>query len=278
MIPFDFDYYLPNTVEEAVELFQNLDTEGKNPLYYAGGTEIVSLCRRQLIKPAALIDIKGIEETLVLKKEGGKIIVGANLTLNTFGDQNDYPLLSRVVRSIADRTVRNRLTLGGNICGRLPYREALMPFLLNDAELSIAGPDGRRTEKLSSLFDKRLRLEKAELLLQLSIDENQVELPHWSRRREKHGPIDYPLCHLVALKTNDDQIRLSASGLCAFPFRSIDLENHLNDRSVALKKRVKEAVKILPGKIRDDDRGSAAYRKTVFEFDLEKMLSEMEGS
>ena len=68
MIPFDFDYYLPNTVEEAVELFQNLDTEGKNPLYYAGGTEIVSFCRRQLIKPAALIDIKGIEETLVLKK------------------------------------------------------------------------------------------------------------------------------------------------------------------------------------------------------------------
>ena len=38
MLPFDFDYYKPATLLEAVELYQKADIEGKKPIYISGGT------------------------------------------------------------------------------------------------------------------------------------------------------------------------------------------------------------------------------------------------
>jgi CO/xanthine dehydrogenase FAD-binding subunit len=139
----------------------------------------------------------------------------------------------------------------------------------------LAGPSGRRTEKLAAVFDKRLKLEKGELLLQLEVREEMIGLPDWTRRREKHGPVDYPLYHLVSLN-NQGKLRFSVSGLCAFPFRSEELERSLNDQDLTIKEKLKSAGDLLPGQIRDDDRGSAAYRKSLFEKDLEQLFSEME--
>jgi len=60
MIPFDFEYYLPGNAAEAVTLYSELAESGRKPLYYAGGTEVITFCRRQVIAPAALIDLKAI--------------------------------------------------------------------------------------------------------------------------------------------------------------------------------------------------------------------------
>jgi CO/xanthine dehydrogenase FAD-binding subunit len=276
MIPFDFDYFLPETAEEAVEYYLELESEQKKPLYYAGGTEIITMCRQQTIEAEALIDLKQIADTLVFQKKDGQLLVGANLVLNRIVEDNHYPLLSAVACKIADRTVRNRLTLGGNICGRLPYREALLPFLLADAELLLAGPGGMRSEKLSALFDKRLKLDKGEFLLQLRVPEEKLNLSFWTKRREKHGPVDYPLFHLAAVK-DKETLNLAVSGLCAFAFRSRELEQLLNDHDLERSSLARKAAEYLPGTIRDDDRGSAAYRRALFEQDLNLLVREMEG-
>lgn len=36
MLPFDFDYYRPKTLKEAVDLFQYLEQQGKQPFYFNG--------------------------------------------------------------------------------------------------------------------------------------------------------------------------------------------------------------------------------------------------
>ena len=41
MIPFDFDYDRPSSVQLAVHTFQSLQKQGKNPIYFGGGTEII---------------------------------------------------------------------------------------------------------------------------------------------------------------------------------------------------------------------------------------------
>jgi CO/xanthine dehydrogenase FAD-binding subunit len=274
MIPFDLEYHLPQTAEEAVSLFTMLDSEKKKPLYYAGGTEIITFCRQQKIGPGALIDLKKIPETTVFEKSNSQLVIGANLNLNRIAEDNKYPLLSVAVKQIADRTVRNRLTLGGNICGRLPYREALLPFLLADAEVVLAGPEGRRTEQVTTLFDKRLKLGKGELLVQLKVVEDKLNLPFYTRRRVKQGPVDYPLYHLAGTR-EDEELKFSVAGLCAFTFRSKDLEQVLIDQTLKLSETISGVIDKLPGAIREDERGSAAYRKALFEKDLELFLTEM---
>jgi CO/xanthine dehydrogenase FAD-binding subunit len=276
MIPFDLEYYGPESADEAVNLYREFEAEGKKPLYYAGGSEIITLCRKQVIKPGALIDLKGIAEMNILEVNGAKLYVGANVSLSVLSGQSHYPLLADVARCVADRTIRNRLTIGGNICGRLPYREAVMPFMLADADIILSGPGGKRTEPLNSLFEKRLRLNPGEILMQLSVASSELTWPAWSRRREKHGPVDYPLFHLTALRKKD-QLAIAVSGLCSFPFRSTDLEKLINNMDLNPQTRAKESLAFLPGPVRSDDLASVDYRQALWQKDLTELLERMEG-
>lgn len=278
MIPFDFEYYAPDTIEEAIELYQNLEAEDKKPLYYSGGTEIISFSRHRKIVTGALIDLKGIADTVVFAEEGEKLVVGSCVTLSALTEQERFPLLAEVVRGIADRTVRNRLTLGGNICGHLPYREAVLPFLIGDADAFIAGPSGNRTIALVDIFDKRMRLEKGELLVKLFLPAEATKAGGWHKRREKHGPVDYPLLHIAALKLkNDGKLAVAVSGLCAYPFRDRALDELINEVSLSPEDKIEKSIGLLPGEIRADDLASADYRRALWQLDLAEMLQEMEG-
>lgn len=275
MIPFDFEYYQPSSPEEAIELYTVLEADQKTPLYYSGGTEIISFGRHGKLLFGALIDIKKIEQINVFTVEDDRLLVGAGVSLSVLADQNLYPLLARVTRAVADRTLRNRLTLGGNICSRLPYREAVLPFLLAEAEALIVGPNGSRSEPLRALFDKRLRLAPGELLVQLSLSESHTRLNSRAKRREKHGPVNYPLLHTAAVFT-ESCLSFAVSGLCAFPFRSAEIEEAFNDRNLSAQDRIDKAIALLPADIRSDDMASAEYREELWRQDLAEIIEEME--
>ncbi|WP_178075210.1 FAD binding domain-containing protein, partial [Pseudomonas sp. 2995-1] len=66
MIPFDFEYYRPNSIEEAGELFEMLDKEGKEPVYFSGGTEIITLGRLNILYTNAVIVLKEIPECRIM--------------------------------------------------------------------------------------------------------------------------------------------------------------------------------------------------------------------
>ncbi|MGM0688046.1 MAG: FAD binding domain-containing protein [Bacillota bacterium] len=276
MIPFDLEYYAPESTKEAVLIYAELADSGKEPVYYAGGTEIVTFCRQQKIKPGALIDLKEIEETVTLGFDGEKLILGANTTLTSLSEQDYFPLLANVARGVADRTTRNRLTLGGNICGRLPYREAILPLLTAGAEVVLADGEGHRTEPLSELFDKRLRLEKGEILVQLVVAMQELGNNSWVRRRVRHGPVDYPLCHMVGVE-KENYIAVAVSGLCAFPFRSEEIEKVINDTDLSAQEKVEKSTALLPGAVRSDELGSDDYRLALWQKDLAEMLDYVEG-
>jgi len=276
MIPFNFDYYRPESAEEAADLYRQLAEAGKEPLYYAGGTEIVTFCRQQIIKTGALIDLKEIPETNIYEPDGDRLNLGSSVTLSALSDRDDYPLLARVARKIADRTVRNRLNLGGNICGRLPYREVILPLLLAEAEVNLNGPDGTRNVSLAELFDKRIRLKEGEILVSLSVDQDILKQEGWQKRREYHGPVGYPLTHLIGA-WKEDKLIMAVSGLCAFPFRSENLEQLINDKGLTSQEKVKQSSDLLPGPVRGDEMASKEYREAMWQKDLLQMLDEMEG-
>jgi CO/xanthine dehydrogenase FAD-binding subunit len=74
--------------------------------------------------------------------------------------------LTEVASEVTDQTARNKITIGGNICGRIIYREAVLPFLLADGQVLLAGPGGFRTMPINQIFDQTLQLEQGELLVQ----------------------------------------------------------------------------------------------------------------
>lgn len=276
MISYDFEYFRPKTYNEALNIFEVKMAEGKKPLYYGGGTEIVTFARKKAITTAAVIDIKDIEESTEFVEDENTIVYGAGLSLNEIIEKTDYKLMSDVARKIADHTVRNRLTLGGNICGRLFYKEAILPLLLADARVVIASKEGIKRLAIGEVFDKRMKLKNEEVLLQVEIHKDYCKLPYFHERKEKQGEIDYPLFHLAALKF-DGFIRFAFSGILAYPFRSARIEEILNDKSMSMEERADHVIENLPANIRDDIYASADFREYLFRNSIVNALQELEG-
>ena len=276
MIPYDLVYLRPGSAAEAVRLFERIRTEDLEPSYYAGGTETLSFIRQNRIRPEALIDIKEISECRSCGRQDGHVVLGAALNLNEVIDSEVFPLLSAACRRIADHTVRNRLTLGGNICGRLPYREAVLPLLVAEAEAEVAGPAGSRWESLKGLFDKRLQLRQGEMLLRVRVGLEATRSRAFHGRRQRGTRVDYPLVTCCLLRA-DGEFRLALTGACGYPLRDPEAERPLSDSSLDRQQKIERAAAHYAPRIRRDFRASGEYRRFLLERLLAEGLDQLTG-
>ena len=274
MIPFNFDYARPDTLEQAVTLWQHCDQKGKHAVYYAGGTQIITLCREQKIKPDLVIDIKGIKECLTFR-EDDRLVYGAALPLNNIIDKTRVTLLSQTLGKIADHTIRNRLTLGGNIMGYLPFKEAVLAFLVLDGSAEIFGPQGWRTQSLSTLFNKRVRLEKGECIVNFSLSPETIKTKTFFVRKQKDSPVDYPIL-TACFAGRTKSLTMAVSGVFAFPLRDADIDIILNQTDLSCDKRALQAVDLLDPLFKSDFRASAAYRKHLLRLAILQGIKELE--
>lgn len=270
MIGFDFEYYRPDTVEEAVELFRNLDSKGKKPIYYGGGTEFISMARMNNVYSEAVIDIKGIEECNTIRLNDKELIIGAGVTLTEIAESNHYPLLGLVAKRIADHTIQGKITLGGNMSGTIIYKETILPLMLSDAVVRISNIKGKKDIEISDFFNKEVKLPNGSLIVKVTINSKYLSLPSIHVKRTKNDKIDYPLITIVA-HVYKEKLNIAFSGLCKYPFRCSKIEDALNDDSLCMDEKISKAIQNIPGTIQTDLGGSAEFRK----FTLEKMLHEL---
>lgn len=276
MIPFDFNYYCPTTFREAVELYLILDKQQKNPVYYSGGTEIITLGRLNLLQTGAVVDIKYIPESTEMYEQDGRIVLGSGLTLSEVADANIFPLLTKTSSEVADRTARNKITLGGNICGNIYYREAVLPYLLTDSQAIIAGPNGLKQVPFHQIFKQTLRLEKGEFLIQLVTPIIDSQLPFISIKRRRQWDTGYPLVTMAAIK-KEEEMRVAFSGLSPFPYRAYRIEKELNQEQYPMETRIENAIQFLEQPILNDEQGSREYRIFVVRNLLQDMMLTWKG-
>lgn len=275
MIPFNFVYYRPDTRMEAADLSQSLHAKGKAAVYYAGGSEIISMCRVGSIQPQAVIDLKNIPECRLLSVDQANLHLGSVCTLSQISESKLFPLMRLTCGRIADHTNQCRITLGGNLSGTIIYRETSLPLLLSDANMTLYGWEGERTVPFDSVFHGRMQLNPGELIV-------QVHVPVWALsarcvhiKKTANEKIDYPLVSVAAL-WRDGKLRVACSGICSYPFRSQSMEDVLNQRATSAEDRVKQAVELLPEPPYADAEGSGDYRRFVFQNTLQTLLEEWE--
>lgn len=277
MIPYNFDYYKPSSISEAANVFTELQATHKQPLYYNGGTEIITFARMNSVQTGAVVDIKGIPECNVFQRDNKYLVIGSAVTLSKIADSGYYQLLGRVSREIADRTARNKITLGGNICGKIQYREAVLPLLISDAYIAVAGNDGIRTYKIMDIFKGSPKLDGNEFIVQILISIENVSLPFFNIKKRRNTAIGYPLISAAAVK-KDGKIRAALSGVADFPFRDMGMEEELNRLHLPPEIRAKRAIEVMPYKIKDDPFSSAEYREHLLKNALVKAIENLEDS
>ncbi|MGD2069937.1 MAG: xanthine dehydrogenase family protein subunit M [Gemmatimonadota bacterium] len=172
MIPGEFEYHAPTSVDEAVELLQTLGDDAK---VLAGGHSLVPAMRFRLALPAALVDINRIADLAYVREEEGELRIGA-MTREVDVERSDvvrsrYPLLADASLVIADPLVRNRGTVGGNLAHADPANDHPAVMLAYGATLVAQGPSGRRTIPVDDFFVGLFEsaLEPHELLVEIRI-------------------------------------------------------------------------------------------------------------
>ncbi|MBA9028975.1 FAD binding domain-containing protein [Peribacillus huizhouensis] len=277
MLPFDFEYYKPASLKEAIDLYQTAAKNRKKPMFISGGTELITLGRINLVHTEAVIDLKDIAECMVMQFEGDYLVIGSTLSLTKIEETNHFPLLTKTASEVADHTSRGKITLGGNICAQIFYRETVLPFLLADSQVVIVGPSGIKVSPINNLFHEQLQLGTGEFLIQVATAKRFVTAPFVSIKRRQQWDTGYPLITVAALKIGEE-VRVALSGLCPFPFRSKKVETLLNNREWPIEDRVNSALSELPGPILNDVEGSAEYRLFVLRNLLHDVLEVLGAS
>ena len=172
MIPSRFDYFAPETLDQAISL---LGEHGPDAKVLAGGQSLIPLMKLQLAAPGCLVDINRIPGLDEISEGDGFLRIGS-LTREADLDSSEmvragYPILCDTTAVIADPLVRNMATVGGNLAHGDPGNDHPATMLALGAQVTALGPAGERMIPVSDLFEGPLTtaLDQGEILTEIRV-------------------------------------------------------------------------------------------------------------
>jgi aerobic carbon-monoxide dehydrogenase medium subunit len=153
MIPAQFEYIRPSSLDEAVRALADGGDEAK---VIAGGQSLLPLLRLRLAYPDLLVDIGGLHELGGVTDHGDSLLIGARTThYQVVHDPliaEHCGLLAQAAATVADPAVRHRGTLGGSLAHADPAGDLPAVVLALDATLLASGPGGTREIPAAEFF------------------------------------------------------------------------------------------------------------------------------
>lgn len=263
-----FELHRPTTVEETVRLAG--DWAGKFD-YLAGGTDLLPNYKMHINLKPHVIALDAVRELAGVSLERvGAMARLADLERDA-AFLASYPSVGDAVREVATPLVRSSGTVGGNLlvetrcfffnqsffwreslgfclkadgdrCHVVPQKERcyatfsgdLAPaFLVLDAEVEVAGPDGRRRFPLADLYDergdgiRRLKIRPGELVVALHLPPKSRTLRGRYRKLRVRPSYDFPELGVAVAGSWDDRrvesLSVALGGVETYPRRFDEL-------------------------------------------------------
>lgn len=215
MIPPQFEYYAPRTVDEAVALLSRFDGEAK---VLAGGHSLIPLMKLRLAEPHVLVDINRIPDLSYIREEGNHLKIGAVTRTNDLLESSllrkSYPILTDAAQEIADPLVRNLGTVGGNVCHGDPGNDLPACMIALGAEMEVVSAGGSRTVPASSFYKETFvtAVEPTEVLVEVRIPKARPRQGNAYHKIEKRVG-DFAMAGAAANLLLDASGRIEAAGI-----------------------------------------------------------------
>ena len=234
MIPAEFDYEAPESLEEAIRM---LHENGEDAKLLAGGHSLLPLMKLRLAAPTVLIDLRRIPGLHGIQRDDGVWRVGAMTRHADLQDNDELGVVSRAASLIADQQVRNRGTIGGSLAHGDPASDLPAVMLVSDGEVTARGLSGQRTIAAADLFQDFLTtaLEHDEVI-------TEVRLPvlegygfgyqKFTRRAEDWAMVG--VCALVKKGADGscEDVRIGLTHMGTTPLRATAAEDALRGEAL----------------------------------------------
>lgn len=268
-----FDYVRAGTPDEVIGL---LKEHGEAAQLLMGGTDLFVRMRDGFIRPKIVVDVKHLPgmRDIIYDEQAG-LTIGAAATMNEVARHPDgqahYPLLAEAANSVASYQLRNRATLGGNLCNGSPAADTAPAALLLEGRIVLYGPSGEREVPANEFF-----LGPGETAMQAGELMTAVRFPvppaHSAGRylklgRNKAGDLAIAGVAVFGFPdgtTSGYRFRIGLASVAPVPLRALEAEEMLAASPPGEETFVLAAEKAMEASSPIDDvRASAAYRRAM---------------
>jgi len=149
-----FEYLSPATLPEALSLLGTYCGQAK---ILAGGTDLLVQMKSGEVKPQYVIDLKRIPKLQGLEHATGKGLTIYPLTrIADVASMDDFKGVFSVLReaalTVGSMQIRNRATIGGNVCRAAPSADMVPALLVLNSQIKITSYDQERWIPLANFF------------------------------------------------------------------------------------------------------------------------------
>jgi carbon-monoxide dehydrogenase medium subunit len=272
----EFEYLKP----ESFDQLQNLITRYENAgiKFFAGGTDlIVQLKQNANFNFKYLIDLEKLNLNYI-ECYKNYLKIGALTTLsdienNTFLKEN-FPIFTSTTSKMASVQIRNKATIGGNLCNAAPSADLAPPLLVLDAKLKILSKEKEKVVSIEEFFlgPGRTILSSSEILKEVILN---IPRDEWTAVYIKSMRTSEDIATVgVAVKLSKDKdknkyndIKIALGAVAPTPIRiykaeKFFLENYRKQDKQSVVEKIAE-ITANESKPIDDVRASANFRKVI---------------
>jgi aerobic carbon-monoxide dehydrogenase medium subunit len=269
MIPAQFDYQAPTTIDEALSLLSANADEAK---ILAGGHSLIPAMKLRLAQPALLVDLARIKDLSYIREEANSILIGAMTTHYEIESSSLLkgicPLLPECASHIGDVQVRNKGTIGGSVAHSDPAGDWPAAIIALNAVMVTVGTNGERTIKADDFFVDFLTtaLLPGEILRQIRIPKPVGRFGH-AYQKVRHPASGFAVVGVaVALNLNSqnscETAGIGITGVAAKAYRAASVEKALVGKQIDETVATGAAAQACDGvELNADLYASAEYRK-----------------
>jgi len=267
----DFEYHAPKTLADACVL---LDELGEKAIVLGGGSDLLHKLKNGHLTPDHLVSLKHMAQLREIRHEEGRgVIIGALITPDGVYRspllQERYLSLPMAAHEMGNPQVRNRGTVGGNICNASPLAD-LPPLLIAlNASVKIVEYAGERLVPLEEFIcgPGKTLIKRDEILAEVIIpDQAATGSTYIKFGLRKSGALAV-VGVAVAVTVQDGVLadaRIVMGAVAPVPLRAKDAETILRGQVITdeLLERAADAAAAECRPI-TDQRGSAEYRREM---------------
>lgn len=240
----------------------------------AGGTDLMVLFELGVERPAAVLDLWGVDELRGIEEQGETVRIGA---LTTYTDLMEHPVIRQRLPILAAASgevgavqIQNRGTIGGNVVNASPAADGVPPLLALGAELEIASATEMRRRPLDGFYSgyKQIDLGDDELLVAIEVPLPPADGVQWFRKvgTRRAQSIAKVVAAATARRRGDQlsDVRIALGSVGPTILRMPRTEALLQQSPLGAD-LIEEVRRIAREEVTpiDDIRSSAAYRRAV---------------
>ena len=229
MIPAEFDYTAPETLDDAIKA---LTDGGEDAKLLAGGHSLLPLMKLRLAAPSLLVDLRKVPGLHGIQREDGTWRIGALTAHAELEHTADLGVVARAAGTIADPQVRNRGTIGGSLAHGDPASDLPAVMMICDASVTLQSAGGQqRSVSANELFRNYLEtaIEPTEVMTEVRMpayDGWGYSYQKFNRRSEDWAMV---AVSVLVKQTGDvcEDVRVGLTNMASTPIRAKAVEDAL---------------------------------------------------